>query len=450
MQYLETVAAGAKLQRACSYAPEKAMFCLEGRQIHKDVREQIPITEEMLSKHILLLGGIGSGKTNTMNCLTRNLRERMTDDDVMVIFDTKGDYYEEFYQPGDVVIANDSRACGPDGPDYWNIFSEVSIDERIEENVLEISRTLFYDKIERSSQPFFPNAAKDLFSALMLELIRNEERRSLRNNASLRALFDSFSVPAMKRILERHPDLKAMCSYIDDPGSGQTLGVVAELQQLVREIFIGRFARRGSLSVRELIRNKGGQVIFVEYDLSIGATLSPIYRLLIDLAIKQALCRRESEPGSVYFLLDEFRLLPNLQHVDNGVNFGRSLGAKFIIGVQNVDQIAAAYGENLAFSLLSGFSTTIAFRVGDKNSRDYIRGLYGENLKLQSYSSAVQAKGLPEQIREASVVEDVDITSLKPGQAIVGILSCEPFLFQFDPYKRPEKKTPKALPREIR
>ena len=439
MLYRESVVGGAELKKSCSYTTNEPLFFLKGKQVKKDVEEQIPVSEDLLSKHILLLGGIGSGKTNTINMLTRQLRERMTEDDVMLIFDTKGDYYREFYRPGDIVISNDSRACGPEGKDFWNIFREVTIDGRVEENVMEISRTLFTEKIERSSQPFFPNAAKDLFSALMLDLLRSEERAAQRNNASLRALFDSFSVVAMKRILKHHRDLQAMCSYIDEPGSGQTLGVVAELQQLVREIFVGNFARRGGLSMRQLIRNKGGKVIFVEYDLSIGATLSPIYRLLIDLAIKQALCRSEDEKGSVFFLLDEFRLLPNLKHVDNGVNFGRSLGAKFIIGVQNVDQIAAAYGENMAASLLSGFSTTIAFRVGDQNSRDYVRGLYGKNLKIQSYSSAVQAKGVPENVREASVVEDSDITALKPGQAIVGIMDCEPFLFQFDRYQKQAK-----------
>lgn len=164
---------------------------------------------------------------------------------------------------------------------------------------------------------------------------------------SLRKLFDSFSVSAMKNILKQHPDLKAMSAYIQDENSGQTLGVTAELQQLVREIFIGSFKQNGSLSVRDLVRNKGGRVVFIEYDLSIGSVLTPIYKLLFDLAIKEALCRTENE-GNVFFLMDEFRLLPHLQHIDNGVNFGRSLGAKFIVGVQNIDQIAEAYGDNLA------------------------------------------------------------------------------------------------------
>ncbi|MCI6488079.1 MAG: type IV secretion system DNA-binding domain-containing protein, partial [Clostridiales bacterium] len=65
----------------------------------------IPITDDLLSHHILLLGGIGSGKTNTFNLLLRNIRAGLTDEDVVVIFDSKGDFYKEFYRPGDIVFS---------------------------------------------------------------------------------------------------------------------------------------------------------------------------------------------------------------------------------------------------------------------------------------------------------------------------------------------------------
>ena len=52
---------------------------------------------------------------------------------------------------------------------------------------------------------------------------------------------------------------------------------------------------------------------------------------------------------------------PNLRHVDDAVNFGRSLGIKFLIGYQNIEQIADIYGEARAHSLLSGFLTGIFF-----------------------------------------------------------------------------------------
>ena len=98
--------------------------------------------------------------------------------------------------------------------------------------------------------------------------------------------------------------------------------------------------------MRKLVRAKGGRIIFIEYDIGIGKTLAPIYSLLFDLAIKEALCRSEQEKGNVYFIADEFKLMPHLQHVDNAVNFGRSLGVKFLIGVQNVEQVYEAYSDN--------------------------------------------------------------------------------------------------------
>ena len=63
-----------------------------------------PIDEGTLSKHMVLLGAIGMGKSNAMNNIVRSIRSTMTQNDVMLIFDTKGDYYKEFYRPGDIVL----------------------------------------------------------------------------------------------------------------------------------------------------------------------------------------------------------------------------------------------------------------------------------------------------------------------------------------------------------
>ena len=430
--YSQEVFSGNRLFDTCQYQEDDPHFFLMGHSAQGEPM-RIPVGEQMLSRHLLLLGGIGTGKSNAFHFLIRNVRSSLTDRDVAIIFDTKGDFYREFYQPGDVVISNDSRASGGSGPDYWNLFGEISIDDRIEENILEIAKSFFSEKLAHTTQPFFPNAAKDLFGALLLHMVRSDQFKGVRNNQALRAAFDTFSVSAMKKILQSHQDLKAMTSYIEDEKSGQTLGVVAELQQMVREIFVGNFRKKGSLSMRQLVRQKGGRVIFVEYDLGIGAMLTPVYRLLIDLAVKEALCRTSNE-GSVYFFIDEFRLLPHLEHIDDGVNFGRSLGAKFFVGIQNIDQIAAAYGQDMAHSILSGFGTTLAFRVNDAGSREYIKGLFGRNIKLQTYLSAVQNRGVSEQIREGFVVEDEDITNLPVGQAIIGAPGCQPFRFQFKKY----------------
>lgn len=209
---------------------------------------------------------------------------------------------------------------------------------------------------------------------------------------------------------------------------------MAEMQQMIREIFVGNFQKKGSLSMRQIVNNKGGQVVFVEYDLSIGSILTPIYRLLIDLAIKETLSRGENQ-GNVYFFIDEFRLLPELDHIGDGINFGRSLGAKFFVGIQNINQVIAAYGDDEARSILSGFGTTYAFRINDGLSRDFIKNLSGKNIKKQTFMSSVQAKGISEQLREAFVIEDSDINNLRIGECIVNTIQGEPFVFRFNQYK---------------
>lgn len=413
------------------------ILSLQGKS-YEDTSVQIQLNNDILSKHIMLLGGIGTGKTNAFFQIVSQIKNQLTNNDVMVIFDTKGDFYKEFYKPGDIVISNDATATGADKLNYWNIFNEVDEGEGLLPSVIEISKSLFAEACEKTNQPFFPNAAKDIFMAILLHFFRNVPPFE-RTNEYLIDFINSTPTAKIKEMLNHYKDLRAMTSYISNPESPQTQGVMSELQQITREIFIGNFAKKGSLSMKNLIKNKGGKTIFIEYDLSVGGMLSPIYTLMFDLAIKEALGRNRSE-GNVYFITDEFKLFPNLQHIDDAVNFGRSLGIKFMIGVQNVEQIYAEYGEERARSLMSGFSTNISFRVNDQKSREYIQSLYGRNQKLDSYLPVIQSKGFIETQREANVVEDWDISRLRIGEAIIGLPLIEPFIFRFNEYITKEKE----------
>ena len=412
-------------------AYENAVFCLPGRNGTGE-RQAMPITPELLSKHMLLLGGIGTGKTNVFRGMVRKLKAQMTEEDVMVIFDTKGDFYESFYQPGDVVISNDEIAVGSDGENYWNIFSEVAANARGMETIREISRMLFAEACEKTNQIFFPNAARGIFEACIYHFFQTFPGR--RSNYGLMDYICSMTTRELRDMLMLYPQFRSMTSYIASDDSQQTQGVLSELQQVCRDVFIGNFAQVGDLSIQKLVREKGGKTIFIEYDLSIGKILTPVYSLLFDLAIKEALGRKRST-GNVYFITDEFRLLPYLEHIDDAVNFGRSMGVKFIMGIQNVEQIYENYGEERARSILSGFQSMFAFRLNDAKSREHVQGFFGKNRKVEAYIPMVQTRGMVEETREGYVVEDWDILNLKTGQAIVGLMESEPFVFQFDLYK---------------
>jgi len=421
---------GGRLHDAVPPFPVKEpILCRLNGQDGRGNPASIALDADIFSKHLCFIGGIGTGKTNAIFQVVSQLRQSLGQDDVMILFDTKGDFHEQFYREGDIVIANDPAMKGV--VDRWNLFAEIdtSSEAKLSESIFEIAETLFYEKIHGSKEPFFPNAAKDLLAAVLLHFNRADYLP--RDNAGLKAYLDGSPIDLLREMLGCYPDLKAMETYIA-AGSNQANGVFAELQQLSRKTFMSNFAQAGGLSMRQLVREKGGKVVFVEYDIGVANMLTPIYRLLFDMAIKESLSRGRSR-GNVWFVIDEFRLLPHLQYIENAVNFGRSLGVKFIIGVQNVSQIDEAYS-GLAASILSGFSSNFIFRLNDRASINYVQGITGHNRKAEIYKSG--GSNVVENIREANVVEDWDIARLGLGEAIVGLAGAEPFRFRFGAFER--------------
>jgi len=383
----------------------------------------------------LYLGSIGTGKSNAIFQITEQVQESLTEDDILIIFDTKGDFLEKFQKPNSVIISNDMTACSGSKTDYWNIFNELTDDENLEENITEIATTLFYHQLTDNNQKFFPNAARDIFSAI-LYLLKTESYIEHLDNAYLRTWFDLNGIEEIKANLFSSEKTKAFMSYLggaDNDQSNQAIGVLSELQQLIRSIFIGNFKKSGELSIKSLIKQSQAKTIFIEYDLAVGNMLTPIYRLLLDLAIKEALSRKKNK-GNVWFIIDEFKLIPHLQHIDDAINFGRSLGVKLILGCQNVEQLYQVYGEHKARSILSGLSTNIVFRLNDGASREYVQDTFGSNRKMEIFESNISSRGLSENIISAHVVEDWDITNLQLGEAIIGMPNLEPFIFKFDKY----------------
>ena len=170
-------------------------------------RTSFGLTEEMLSKHILLVGGTGCGKTNLFYHMVQQIKARLTPNDVVLIFDSKGDFYSRFYSKGDIVIGNSVQYRKIS--ERWSIYEEVIADGKdsvsVFQNTQEICKSLFADLVERnSSNPFFPIAARDLLASIIIALIKNGV---VPNNEDLKQYIDSSSVETLRGLLEKHPDL---------------------------------------------------------------------------------------------------------------------------------------------------------------------------------------------------------------------------------------------------
>jgi type IV secretory pathway TraG/TraD family ATPase VirD4 len=408
-----------------------ATTILEGMHVHQAPTGGLSITSDLLSTHLLFLGGIGSGKTNAMKHLLRQLRSTNGQDDVFVIFDTKGDFQRTFYRPGDVVIS--SNPAEDDGGRVWNLFRDLPGDARQrEEETFEIASTIFSDDLEQAGENmFFAAAARDIFAGITEIMATGQEN----SNKELRETLES-DAETLYELLRRRDSLAGTARYLQ---GGETVdSILAFLQITLRKSFSGVFREPGDFSVRDFIRRRGGHALFIEYDIATGSSLLPVYRVLMDIAIKEALGfgrRRLRDGGRVpdnfYFVLDEFALLPKLSHIADGINFGRELGLKFLVATQNVNQVLHGYSAEMGESILAGFGSVFAFRLGDEVSRQLLRQRYGTNRKQISTYAAVRHEGVRQTVVSGNVIEDWHMSGLGRGQCIAALPAEPPFFLQF-------------------
>jgi type IV secretory pathway TraG/TraD family ATPase VirD4 len=383
--------------------------------------------EAVLQKHILILGAIGSGKSNSLYHIISEIRKSMSSDDVMVVFDTKGDYLKEFYADGDSVIGIDRT--GPYSYVNWNLFEDI----RIEEEGLrvlaadEIISTFFQSSMEKSINPFFPKAARDVVLAVVMAIL--EEIIEPSNLDLKRALFGSREELISK--LKSKKDWSWVLSYI--PENSQGSGVFGEIYANMRPLLQDPFGQAGNFSIRKFVRERGGKALFFEYSLNTSMVLKPLFSTLYDLAIKEVLSNKVLK-GRTFFVIDEFSLLPYLQYIENGINFGRDRGARFVIAAQNMNQIVDIYGEFRGKSIVSGVGTLISFVLYDKLSREMVSNRYGQNLKNVLVMSRKREEGYKGQVMVSNVVEDSDISTLGVGESLILPPVPPPFRFKWEKY----------------
>lgn len=417
-------------------SPGAPVFRFQGTW--KEQNTEFSMDQEAVSRHALLLGGTGSGKTNLMFKIVDQAIRGMRENDVMIVFDSKGDYYQQFGGSSNaLLLGNSSEYAGK--TQKWNLFREILADGPDRDvcrlNAMEIARSLFAQRLRNTTNAFFPSAAQDVFASLLVSICRDAETdesvRAALNNRDLAYYLQSSGPETLCEQLSAYDDLGAATSYIEG-GSEQAQGVLSEMYSVIRNVLIGVFAGRGSFSIRRFIRGRGKKLLFIEYDLAIGGILTPIYRLLIDLALKEALSQH-SRGGSVYLILDEFKLLPHLEHIEDAVNFGRSKGVKVFAGLQSIEQLYDLYGQSKGRSIAAGFSSVFAFKANDEATMKYIRGLYGRSLVSVEIISA--DKKIYPSVQSGFVVEDWVLGGLGLGDAVVSLPSVPPFVFHFDRFR---------------
>ena len=396
------------------------MFVREQRNVSRTER-----TGNMMSiprtGSILALGATRSGKTETGKHIVSQMQA--DEDEPMIVYDHKEDYQQFFDE-----IDREYITLSASGSTHtWNIFEEIDN----ERDADEIARSIFVEMEQAggSTGSFFAPAARQVFAAVLKYYYRKANREgSDYSNTDLIEFFQTNTPEEAYAILVEEEDMAGVATYLD-PGDNDDQKIWPNVQRQVTDIFANEFAQeptndRPSISIRRYMQNPRGTALVLDYPYREGDSTTPIFRLLIDLAAREALV--DKDRGS-YFILDEVAQIPKLQRLDELVNVGAGRNIQTFVTLQSVAQLRDSYGDEGASAILSGLTSTILLRSDDPKSVEYVRSKIGR--ETEQYTAHVEKAQLPRNRQKTMhrerkpsgehVFAEADINSWRPGEGVL-------------------------------
>lgn len=370
----------------------------DGLHIHSELP---PISQSRETRHILIFGGVGSGKTQTLLPLMRAARER---GDRMIVFDFKGDFTPDFpsrtdmhdgqeVEIEDMIFAPwDSRAAP------WAVAQDV--------DTLAAAREFAARMIAEpagSGNPMWANASRQVLVTCLVELqVTMPGRWGFADLvAGLTRPVDQLTEAARKYFPEA---VKAL----GDGGQRNvtTDGIQINLMSYLSVIFdLARaWPTPGIFSIRDWLTETGSRrvkTVILQHDGQFESLARAFNGAVIGLAgqlIKSKLVG-ESKKRKLWFFLDEFPELGKVETILSLAAVGRSKGIRVVIGLQDISQLKKTYSEHDTDSIVSMVGTHVIAHVSPGETAHYIaEKLIGEReierLDVSMTSGAGRAPGI--------------------------------------------------------
>lgn len=363
------------------------------RQINSYVSRGVYVPLEREQQHIVMIGDTGQGKSTAIR---QTLAQVAVRNEIAVIYDVTGEYVRQFYDPsrGDIILNPLDARCP-----FYALADEIEDDAE----AATLAESLFPERAHE--QPFFPEAARSLFSYLLCLQPTPEEL--------LYWLSHPAEIDKRVRGTEQETTLSANAA-------GQRNGVLASLNTVAKAL---RLLPRedevtGRFSTRAWAKERKGW-IFITSTPETRVALRPLISLWIDLLVLRILRTGAASGKKTWFIVDEMHSLQRLPQLATALTETRKAHCVMILGFQGRAQIVDLYGP-LAEALLSQPATKLFFKTSDPNAAEWISKSIGEVEYLRHRASQSQGRlgqdseSQQQEIVRESLVMDAEIMGLEP------------------------------------
>ena len=308
----------------------------------------IPFAWDRENRHIMIWGGVGSGKTQIMLNLMQQIIAR---GDKMLVLDTKGDMTASIAAPYTLIAPQDARSH------VWNIAADC----RTTQDARELAAKLIPEGHDR----IWSDAARTVLTACLCQMLSTKPGEWTWED--LRNAVTSDVATLRQTAADYYPQALHILS---EEGGRTTQSILTTLQSHMQAVsaLADAWGKSGgeAFSVTDWINAPGSQPpLILQYDgkypdLS-NAWISSIVATLSGIISSPTFA--EDKYRRIWLFLDEFPQLDELKHFSTLLDTGRSKGLCVVIGMQDFAQLRDTYGNHKADAWLGMIGTHIMTRM---------------------------------------------------------------------------------------
>lgn len=394
--------------------PEELARQIKDQKVDSDIIiEGLPLIKNAETRHILVTGTTGCGKTNLFDIILPQIRKRSYPNKAVVI-DIKGKYVAKYYNPDTDFILNPFDARSID----WDIWSDCQTEAQ-------------YEAFAHSIIPDKKNQHDDVWDkSSRIVLVETLKKLAFEEKKEIKEIFnviDGMDIDTLERYFSKTNASKLISKAADRTTFSILMNLVASITPLRYLANIPNNSQE-RFSIRKWINNSSytGSWLFITARADQLDSIRTLMSTAIDTALNAALSLEEDKDRRIWFIADEIPALNKLSSLKKGLTLGRENGCSIMLGIQDIPQLRSIYGYDDAKTILNNINTHFIFRYQDSTTAREISEMLGVveqeyHNETQSYGSSNIKDGVSfsKQTLSKSLVLPVEIANLKVGEAYV-------------------------------
>lgn len=362
--------------------PDREQEPSAGQTLTDELRfENLELDPETPTKHFIISGGTGSGKTQALQRILDRVLYGVRHGEKGFVTDSGGQFWESRSRKEDLLLNPfDGRSV------LWNPFLEVEDEWDFDS----LSEALIPEKKGYQSGPGdeWTRYARGLVSSLMKSFYRSGETNPRKVAELLQK--GAGDPETLRPYLSGTPE-EALLS----PANERFFGSVVAVASLSIRPW-SALAPDGDFSLRKWIRESGGGALFITYkekQAGPGGLLTSLIGAWLGIAVTEALDLRPDFDRRIWFVMDELDSLGQVARLSDATTKGRKFGICVSAAIQSIAQLESTYGPAGAQTLLSTLSSKLIFRQGSFKDAEFWANELGQREIIERTESSTKGSG---------------------------------------------------------